>query len=51
MSRNQTIALAIKVEQETARIRLAAKNKELARAHLLRIQILLAQRPIPSSKP
>lgn len=50
MSRNQEAALAAKAVQEAARAKLVAQNKEQARAHLLQVQLLLARRPIPSSK-
>jgi len=45
MSRNQSAQLAAAVKIAETKARLAAKNKEAAREHLLRIQLLLAQRP------
>jgi hypothetical protein len=46
MSRNQSIQQAAALAAIAAKARLVAKNKEAAREHLLRIQLLLAQRPI-----
>jgi len=51
MSRNPTLQELAAIKVVEARARLVAQNKEAARAHLLRIQLLLARRPIPSSKP
>ena len=44
MSRNQTTAQAAAIAALETQARLLAKNKELARAHLLHIQRLLARR-------
>ena len=51
MSRNPSLQEVLAVRAVEAKARLIAQNKEQARVHLLRIQLLLAQRPIPSSKP
>jgi hypothetical protein len=50
MSRNQEAVAALKASREAAKARLTAQNKEQARAHLLQVQLLLARRPIVSSK-
>ena len=51
MSHNQAAQLAAALATKLAQDRLTAQNKEAAKVHLLRIQLLLARRPIPSSKP
>jgi len=50
MSRNPTFQELAAIKAAEAQARLVAKNKEAAREHLLRIQLLLAQRPICSRK-
>lgn len=50
MSRNQEVVMAAKAAQLAVSARLTAQNKEQARAHLLQVQLLLARRPIASSK-
>lgn len=47
MSRNPTIQELAAVKAAEARARLVAQNKEQARVHLLRVQLMLARRPIP----
>lgn len=46
MSRNPTQKELAAIRQAELRARLLAKNKELARQHLLQIQLMLAKRPI-----
>lgn len=46
MSRNPTLAELAAVRAAESKARLTAKNKEAAREQLLRIQLLLARRPI-----
>lgn len=47
MSRNPTNLELKAIQVVEARARLVAQNKEQAKIHLLRIQLLLARRPIP----
>lgn len=46
MSRNVTPTQAAALAALAAKARLVTKNKEAAREHLLRIQLLLARKPI-----
>lgn len=46
MSRNPTAKEVEAMRQAEVKARLLAKNKELARQHLLQIQLMLAKRPI-----
>lgn len=46
MSRNITPTQAAAVRALETKARLVTKNKEAAREHLLRIQLLLARKPV-----
>ena len=50
MSNNPTLLEKKALEMVTVRANLEARNKEQARIQLLRIQLLLAQRPIPEKR-
>ena len=50
MSSSPTRQEMAAIQAAEARARLVAQNKEQARAHLLRIQLLLARQAIPSRK-